>query len=127
LSRRSTRSIWIGVVHTVDVLHDREPSGSKCVGDKKCTRVRSMGRDAWAWELVVVIRWEAAPHDRAQRRDGSRVGLRWWVLDDTSSDASSAARCTTWPARLARAGPATGQARSRPTPTGDGPIPAGPE
>jgi len=45
-SRRSVGSIWIGVIYTVDVLHDREPSGSKCVGDKKCTRVRAMGRDA---------------------------------------------------------------------------------
>ena len=46
LSRRSSGSTWIGVIHTVDVLHDRKPSGSECVGDQKCTRVRRISRDA---------------------------------------------------------------------------------
>jgi hypothetical protein len=35
-SRRSTVGIRIGVIQTVDVLYDREPS--ECVGEKKCTR-----------------------------------------------------------------------------------------
>ena len=33
-------------VYTVDVFHDREPNGSKCVGHEKCPRVRPVRRDA---------------------------------------------------------------------------------
>src|SRR5262245_10341828 len=55
----------IGVIHTVDVLHDRQSSGAKCVGDKKCTRVGPMWWDAGGRELVVVIRRERAADDRA--------------------------------------------------------------
>ena len=44
--RRSDSSMWIGVIDTIDVLDDREPSGAQRVGDEKGTRVRPVRRDA---------------------------------------------------------------------------------
>ena len=73
---RSASSTWIGVVHAVDVLHDREPSGTECVGDKKCTRVRAVRRDARGRELVVVIRRKGAAHDRAGGAEMDRELIR---------------------------------------------------
>jgi hypothetical protein len=45
-SPRSRDRVRIGIVHAVDILHDGESSGSKCIRDEKGTRVCPMGRDA---------------------------------------------------------------------------------
>ncbi len=57
--------VGIGGVHPIHVLDDREARRSECIGDQKRAGVGPVNRDARVRELVVMIRREGAPDDRA--------------------------------------------------------------
>ena len=56
-------ALRIGVIHPINVLHDREAGRPERVGEQKRTCVGPVRRDARGWELVVMIRRKGAPDD----------------------------------------------------------------
>ena len=57
--------IGVGVVDSIHVFDDRETGCTQRIGDEERTHVSPVNRDAWAWELVVVVGRKGAADDRA--------------------------------------------------------------
>ena len=72
----SVGAVGVGVIHAIDVLHDREARRSKRVGEQKRAGVSPVRRDARARELVVMIGRKAASDDRAGRGKVNRQLVR---------------------------------------------------
>jgi hypothetical protein len=71
------RALRVGVIHPINVLHDREACRSERISEQKRAGVGSVGRDARGGELVVVVGRKGAPHDRASGGKVDRKLVRY--------------------------------------------------
>ena len=70
-------ALRVGVIHSINVLHNREACRSQRISEQKRAGVSSMGRDARGGELVVMIGRKALP---TTARAAERWIASWFAI-----------------------------------------------